>query len=67
MIKEYKVEPYAEVCICDKCKEGEMIPIGENQWLSNPPKFKHKCTICDNEEFYIERYPVIKYRIVIGK
>lgn len=64
MIKECKVEAYAEKYICDKCKEGEMLPTGENMWLSNPPKFPHRCNKCGFESAFIERYPTIKFRII---
>lgn len=64
MIKKCKVEPYAEKYICDNCRKGEMEPTGENVWLTDPPKFKHRCNICNEEIFLTEKHPVIKYRII---
>lgn len=64
MIKECKVESYAEKYICDKCRDGEMLPNGDNMWLTDPPKIAHKCTKCAETKFLSEKYPIIKFRII---
>lgn len=64
MVKECKVEFYAEKYICDECKNGEMIPTEQNMWLSYPPKFQHVCGKCGYETLLTEKYPVIKFRII---
>ena len=61
MIEKIKVETYVEKCICDRCNEGEMLPTGNNMYLTEPPKFEHKCNKCDNIEIYQKRYPAINY------
>lgn len=63
MIIECKVETYAEKNICDECKEGEMINDGETMWLSNPPKFSHKCNKCGHKQMFTDKYPTVKFRI----
>lgn len=63
MIKECKTEAIGLICICDKCNKGEMLPTGENMWNSTHP-FKHRCTECGNEEFYSDKYPTIKHKII---
>lgn len=63
MIKTKKVESYAEIFICDKCKIREMQPTGENIW-TDPPLFKHKCCSCGEEQHLNEKHPAIKYRII---
>ena len=62
MIQEVKVETYLEKIICDRCKEGEMLPTGNNMYLTEPPKFEHMCNKCNNIEIYQEKYPTIKYK-----
>lgn len=64
MIKECKVEAYAEKYICDECKIGEMLPNEENMWLTDPPRFKHVCNKCGKEQGFNEKYPCIKFRII---
>lgn len=61
MIKRVPVSTYVDKCICDRCKEGEMLPTGNNMYLTEPPKFEHLCNKCNNIAIYTERYPVIKY------
>lgn len=45
---------------CEECNKGYMRPTGL-MLTSNPPKFPHKCNICDHEEIFYEKYPTIRY------
>lgn len=64
MEKEFLLKPIGIKYICDNCNEGEMMPIGENSWLSNPPKFNHKCNKCGSEKLLNEKYPIIRYKTI---
>lgn len=62
MEKEFLVKPIGIKYICDTCNEGEMIPTGENNWLTNPPNFNHKCNKCGKELLLSDKYPIIRYK-----
>lgn len=64
MEKEFPITPIAVKYICDNCKEGEMIPTGENIYLTEPMQFKHKCNKCGEEIILHEKYPVIRYKSI---
>lgn len=45
--------------VCDKCKEGTMIPTGE-VLMSNPVQCPHRCENCGNIQNYNVSYPYQK-------
>lgn len=61
MEEKFLVKPVGVKYICDSCKVGEMLPTGNNNWSSNPPKFEHKCTHCYTKVLLNEKYPLIRY------
>lgn len=62
MEKEFLIQPICIKYICDTCNEGEMLPTGENYWLSNPQKINHKCNKCGKEMMLNDKYPIIRYK-----
>ena len=63
-----EVKTFISNLVCEKCNEGfmqkvatEMATIG---LLSNPPKFKHVCTKCGREDWYVQNYPALTYEYV---
>jgi hypothetical protein len=56
-----EVKTYRVKMICDKCKEGRMIPIG-TMLMTTPVKFPHKCDKCNGIEHYSEQYPKVIYK-----
>lgn len=60
----YKIEPIGVKYICDKCKEGEMLPTGNNDWATNPPQFEHACTFCNQIENFEEKYPLVRFKVI---
>ncbi|AOY53362.1 hypothetical protein [Clostridium perfringens] len=64
MEKEFLIKPVLVKYICDFCNKGEMMPNGKNNWLSNPPKFEHKCNKCGNKIVLNEKYPITRYKIL---
>jgi hypothetical protein len=61
--KYFKVKPIGVNFMCKTCKDGEMIATGKMK-LSEPPKFTHKCSKCENEEDFNEKYPLIRYEFL---
>lgn len=45
---------------CDHCHVGYMRPTGVMQ-LTDPARFPHRCTHCDHEQTFIEKYPTVRY------
>lgn len=57
---QFKVKPVGVRWLCDKCN-GEMKYTDGNILLSNPPKYKHNCLKCGNEELLRDKYPTIRW------
>lgn len=57
----YAVEPIGVKYICDSCGSGEMIPTCKNDWAAHPPQFEHECNVCNFQEMFNEKYPLIRY------
>jgi len=64
--EKFVVQPVGVRYRCDSCKSGEMLPTGSNDWSSNLPNFEHKCNKCGAKVILNEKYPLIRYEIIIG-
>jgi len=49
---------------CPKCKNGKLRPFGLT-YLTNPPKYPHKCLNCGYKQTFKKRYPYVDYEINI--
>lgn len=61
---EVEVRPYAIKYLCDACGEGYMernIELGDIAYMTNPPKWKHKCGACGHTELLTKAYPEIRF------
>ncbi|MGO1061082.1 hypothetical protein ACTL32_18370 [Planococcus sp. FY231025] len=57
----YDVRSIGVKYICDSCKQGEMVITGKSDWIADPPKFEHTCDNCKEINFFIEKYPTIRF------
>jgi len=64
MEKHYAVQPTGVQYICDTCREGEMLPTGQNNWSTDPPEFEHSCNQCGTKNTLKEKYPLIRYQSI---
>ena len=63
--KYVEILHYQVTMKCDKCGQGDMEVIESNTFLAtDPPRYAHKCTSCENVETYTKRYPYIEERIL---
>ena len=60
MEKKTEVRSFEVTYICDECKEGTMIYIGEitTNWSL---KFQHRCEKCFHMQDFDLVYPIIRY------
>lgn len=62
-----KIEKPAQTFIidelCDACSAGLMRPTGA-LLMSNPPKYPHRCTVCDAHKSYTVQFPYTEARAV---
>ena len=49
--------------ICEKCKNGVMMPTGMKT-TEEPPKFQHKCSACGDLQLLDRTYPAIEYTVI---
>ena len=61
MEKETEVKSYKVIMICDRCKQGEMVPTGM-MLTSFPGMYDHKCNCCGYRATYKVQYPTIVYK-----
>ena len=62
MEKSYEIKPVGIKYVCDNCDEGEMLVSGNIMLMTDPPKFPHKCNVCDFEKNFTTKYPFVTYR-----
>ena len=63
--KYVEILHYQVTMKCDKCNQGDMEIIESNTFLAtDPPRYAHKCTNCENIETYTKRYPYIEERVL---
>lgn len=60
-VKE-EVKTYQIKMICNRCKQGEMVPTGM-AFTSLPSQFEHRCNCCGYKETYKTIYPAIRYEL----
>ncbi len=60
MEKKTEVRSFEVTYICDECKEGEMIYIGE--FMSNwNLTYQHRCEKCFHIQYFDLVYPIMRY------
>lgn len=59
--KEYLVQPFEVIYICDICGEGEMKQTGTMISVS-PPEWGHRCNNCGCTHNMLDQYPTIRYK-----
>ena len=62
-----EVKTFISNLVCEKCNEGFMQKDTTGTatvLMSNPPKFKHVCTKCEREDWYVQQYPALTYEYV---
>ena len=64
--KRTQVKVYRVRMICDRCKQGEMVPTGM-AFTSLPAQFEHKCNCCGHRTTYNVTYPTIVYEDIAKK
>ena len=60
--REIPAQAYVVLCECPKCEVGDLRRTDANMLFSEPPKYQHKCTSCDHEEYLTEIYPQTRMR-----
>ena len=59
--QRFKINPYGVKYLCD-C-QNEMEFTGRS-FMTNPPQYKHYCSICGKTENLKEQYPAVKWERV---
>ena len=52
-----EVKTYEINMVCDKCRQGYMLPVGNIVFTTYPIQYPHQCTNCGNIENYTIQYP----------
>ena len=60
--KRIPMETFQVEKICEKCNVGKMTTDGITL-LSNPPKYLHTCSECQNQQYFDVAYPYIAYGV----
>lgn len=55
-----RVNPVEIDYACDTCHDGRMRPTGE-AYLTNPPRYLHRCNKCGAEQTFGVCYPYIQH------
>ena len=61
MEKTFKVKPIGVKYLCDSCNVGEMNYTNDMEFENGVPIFRHRCTNCDNETKFTQKYPTIDF------
>ena len=62
--KTFPVQVVGVDYICDVCGQGKMEQAGNVVFTTHPPQIPHKCSNCDYERAFIERYPTVRHQRV---
>lgn len=60
-IVKIKLQPIMVKFQCEVCQQGELKMVMPVTPVTDPPQFKHRCTVCGDEKIMITAYPYIEY------